>query len=149
MRHVALLACGLFAGSLIAAPVPKAVKSHPSLDGTWQVVAWYQDDVRLPLEDDRWTIDGETLTVAGPNYSKLLTHSLKRPEGGADNALDYAISHDDGTIHSSMRAVFELDGDTFKICLGDDRKARPTECKPVKGTTTLVFKRVKGERKDK
>lgn len=157
MRLLAVLAVGVFTGAGIGAPVPKALKkSPPPLDGTWELVEWHSNGARMELSDEvRWTIEGETLTVKGKKQETPVgfvanaTRSVKRPEGGADNAIDYTISPTDGTSPSFRPAVFELGGDTFKICLSSVHNGpRPTECQPSNGVM-YVLKRVTDEKKGK
>jgi len=161
MRPLALLCAGLFVTAALAAPVPKGLKKVPApLDGTWQVVEWHSGGNRMALTADiRWTIEGEALTVEGVSggatagFSADATRTVKRPAGGAANAIDYTSTSDGGARHSFRPAVFELDGDTFKICLSAAANGpRPAECKSSEGVL-YVLKRVtdvkKEEKKDK
>ena len=145
-----LLALFLFAAPLVAAPVPKALKKRPALDGVWQVVEWHSGNAQLQLTDEvLWKIDGETLAVEGKNtatpagFVANANRTMKKPEGGADNAIDYTILPTDGSRPSFRPSVFEVDGDTFTICLTDTHNGpRPAECKPSGDTVTYVLKRV-------
>ena len=111
------------------------------------------DEVVRELHADRAGLtaqDAEArLAVAGRNpaaaagFVPNATRTVKRPEGDAADAIDYTISPADGTPPSFRPAVFEVDGDTFKICLTSTHNGpRPTDCTPVLGTTMYVLKRV-------
>ena len=156
MRLLALLTAGSFIMVAITAPVPKGLKkgSEP-LDGTWRVVEWHLAGNRTALTDDiLWTISGETLTVEGTNqgvgagFVANATRTVWRPEGGAPNEIDYTIIYDGGTQHSFRPSVFELDGDTFKICLSATANGpRPAACKSSEGVL-YVLKRVTDVKKE-
>lgn len=146
----ALFACVLLACPLLAAPVPKSVKrATPPLNGEWKVLEWYVDDSRMQLSDDiLWTIDGETLSVRGVRqevpvgFASNATRTVTRPEGGAENAIDYVITYSDGTPTSHRPAVIELDGDRLSLCMASTHNGpRPAECKPTRGTITYVLER--------
>lgn len=146
-----LLAAVLLACPLLAAPVPKSVKrATPPLNGEWKVVEWHVDETRMQLTDNiLWTIDGETLTVRGvrqavpAGFAANATRTVTRPEGGADNAIDYVIEYTDGTPPSHRPAVIELDGDRLALCMASTHNGpRPAECKPTQGTIMYVLKRV-------
>jgi uncharacterized protein (TIGR03067 family) len=148
MRSLLVL---LLAVPLVAAPVPKALKKKaPALDGTWKIVEWYSGDTRMQLTDEViWTVDGENLAVEGKvkgapdGFVPNATRTMRKPDDGPDNALDYTITPTDGSRQSFRPAVYELDGDTFKICLTDSHNGpRPTECKPDGRTVMYVLKRV-------
>ena len=133
----------------VAAPVPKALKKSSGLDGEWVLVEWYSGESRMQLTDDvRWAIDGEQLTVTSTKqavpvgFAANATRTVRRPEGGAADAIDYTINFTDGSAPSFRPAVFELSGDTFKICLSDTHNgARPPECKPTRDSMLYVLKR--------
>jgi hypothetical protein len=42
-----------------------------------------------------------------------------------------------------VEAIYELDGDTLKVCLGDKGIARPTEFKSAEKVIVMTFKRMK------
>lgn len=146
-RLVCLAALTLTAAAL-AAPVPKEVKKRPAdLNGTWEVVEYHTGGNKVNLANTKWVIDGESLQIQRNNAAlpgKLaVTYSLKKPQGGADNALDYVLTYDEnaGRPPRTNPGVFELDGDTLKFCWSS-RGERPTECKPDQTNFMYVFKRV-------
>ncbi len=154
MRLFALLAI-LSVSPLLAAPVPKEVKKTAKMDGIWEVterhLSGIRDDSMSPI---RWTIDGESLGIehqGKDGFRRIAgsTYRLVKPEGGLANTIDYKHTPDDKDIPLSIfRSLFELNGDTLKICLPNAVQNRPTECKPSSITVFYVFKRVK-EEKDK
>ena len=153
MRLLALLSAGLFAGSLTAAPVPKALKKPPaSLDGAWELIEWHFNDSVGQLTDDiRWAIDGDKLTVTGQkqtgHFVANVTRTLVRPGGGGGNAVDYTIGFSDGTPTLVRPAVFEVKDDRLTLCLTNSHNGpRPIECTPGRGVTVYVLRRVKEEK---
>lgn len=146
MRAIAALL--VLAVPLLAAPVPKALaKRPPSLTGTWEVVEWYDDQIKMELGDGIvWTIDGEKLSAADKRggvpvgYAHNATRTIRRQEG-QPNAVEYSIIYSDGSSPDHRPAVIELDGDTLKLNLAMTTNVRPTECKPTNGTRLYVLKR--------
>jgi uncharacterized protein (TIGR03067 family) len=51
----------------------------------------------------------------------------------------------EGKEMKTLLGIYELDGDTLKICLSEQSKVRPTEFKPDKDTKTgvVILKREK------
>ena len=95
----------LFAGPVVAAPVPKALKKNPyPLAGEWVVEERYYNETRMQMADEiRWTIDGDTLTVRGKRqavpdgFVTNATRTLTKSEGGEPGAFDYTIVYTDGS----------------------------------------------------
>ena len=150
-RHPCLLALLLLAAPLAAAPVPKALKqAKPTLDGTWEVVEVHSDGVKSenPVVA-KWVIDGESLTLLRRDDKRLparvvTSYSLVKPDkADSPAALDYVISYANaGRPNRTLPGVFELDGDTLKVCYAiSPNGERPTGCKPAEGAVLYVFKR--------
>jgi uncharacterized protein (TIGR03067 family) len=148
-----LFALLVLALPVFAAPVPKALKKASALDGTWHLTESYSGDTRMQLTDDiRWEINGEQLTVtstkqAVPNgFVANATRTLKRPDDGGANAIDYTIIPPDGGQISFRPAVFEVDGDTLKMSLSATHNGpRPADCKPANGAMLYVLKRAESK----
>jgi len=150
MRLFALLAACLFAGGVMAAPVPKAIRNKQTdadlLAGRWEIVSEDAGN-QLKLNDSTMYVlieDGRVstgrATRAGYVYRPLQiddSHSPKR--------LD--VEYEPGKF---VPYIYELDGDTLKWCQSQPHQARPTEFKGGGGHYCFVYKRVKDEpKKDK
>jgi uncharacterized protein (TIGR03067 family) len=135
---------------LSAAPVPKAVKKSPSLDGVWLMTELHSNGTvgQHAARTTRWTIDGETLNYetrggdgeafTGPSDA---TMKLVRAKDAGANAYDYHVNY-----HTGRKAVYpgvaEIDGDVLRFCYSVATPGvRPAECKCVNETTMFVFKR--------
>jgi uncharacterized protein (TIGR03067 family) len=145
-----LLTLLLLALPAVAAPVPKALKKNPHpLNGKWVVVEWHTDEARLGVSDTiYWTIDGDSLSVRGvrdevpEGFLANVSRTITRPDGGADNAIDFNIAFADGSATIRRPAVIDLDGDRLSLCMSDTHNGtRPAECKPARGTIMYVLKR--------
>jgi uncharacterized protein (TIGR03067 family) len=111
------------------------------LAGAWDLVSFEIDGGKETVKDGRLVIQGQKMT----NYigDKLLAESTfsidltKKPK-----AIDWvSIKPNEGM---KSIGIYELDGDTLKIC-GTDGKERPTGFTPTKknGWGLSVYKRAK------
>ena len=161
MFRLALLLPLAFAASAVAAPVPKEIKKTvPKLDGTWEVTEWFSQGNKINSSVTiRWTVDGEKLTIQRSNVKgvgglggRAVSYSLVPVKDGPANALDYTLTYPNGgPAPRSYPAVFEMDGDTLKVCYSSSNPnggapERPTECKAAVGNILYVFKRVEADK---
>lgn len=135
--------CGFVAAVDVAAQ--DANKTSKSIDGKWSVsTAELAGDVLPPelfkkmtlvLEKDKYTLKSENLDDSGTTSvdttktpMQLETKGLEGPNKG-----------------KTFLAIFELDGDSLKVCYDLEGKTRPTEFKTAKGTKQflVLYKRVK------
>lgn len=132
------------------APVPKSVKKQrPNFDGGWDVAEVYLDGRQRDLGAYQWWVaKGEVYRTAdfkrlpGENYPSLVFPADAQP-----GQVDYVLRND-GKHLSTSPALFELDGDTLRLCYASERHTdRPTSLTPAKGNNVLVLKRVKDARK--
>ena len=152
---VALLLIGF--GSIVAAPVPKAIKNQNSLEGIWEVTEWYSAGRKVNAGNTitRWTVQGDTLTidrqvgngavarpVNGPSYK------LERTEA-AEKAVDYTINYANNGRTITYPGLYEVDGDTLKFCYALRGTDRPTECQEGPSNVLYLFKRVAADDKKK
>jgi uncharacterized protein (TIGR03067 family) len=151
MRLFALLAASLLFVSLTVAEDKKeVVKDEEAIIGTWKVEKFDTGTKDGPpaevVEKLRFIFkkDGKMTTVQPDGSEKEMEYKLD------PTAKPKAL--DSKKADSPVKGIYELDGDTLKICLnqGDDG-TRPTEFKPdaKKFTFILTLKRVKEEKKDK
>ena len=130
MRRYALLV--LAAGLLVAADAPS--EDAKKLEGTWVLTAGDNDGKKLAeevLKSGRLTIDGDKHTVKVGDTTYKGTHKLdptKKPK-----TMD--ITDTEGPFKDkTVLAIFELDGDEFKICYSLPGKDRPKDFAAKEGT---------------
>lgn len=134
--------------SLVAAPVPKALKAKPTLNGRWELVEQNHDGKDQPnFAKWMWVIDGEQLSFRRPDrggvYQPSETHiqaALVPATGGHTGEVDY---HSGSGGHTTVyRALIELDGDELIVCFENRGNAeRPTQAKPGPRVLHFRFKR--------
>jgi len=130
----------LFAVSVSAAPVPKALQQKSDaelLDGRWECVSldggaglrpekrfMYIKDGKMDMTDD------PPPTANGP----FTLDTSKEPR-----QLDVKWKGWD----VAQRYIYKLEGDTLTLCHAQDNQPRPSEFKGGGGAYCFVFKRVK------
>lgn len=140
-------------GYVLAAPVPKEkgkVKDEDAIQGTWKV--------------ETFDLGG---AAGGPPPGEVTKLKLTFKDGkvaadrgdGKPDAIDYKI--DPSTTPKSldlieksnpMLAIYELEGDTLKICVseGGAKGVRPAEMKSDgKNVAVITLKRVKEDKDEK
>jgi uncharacterized protein (TIGR03067 family) len=151
MRVIALLAVGVFAGTLIAADDKKddKKKDEEAILGKWQLQKMDSGDPKDP------PLPAEALakmTLTFKKDGKVANTDFQGKEHDGEYKLDTAAKPktiDLGKDKDFSLGVYELDGDTLKVCLLYGGKTRPTEFKADgKGTVVTIFKRVTDEKKD-
>jgi uncharacterized protein (TIGR03067 family) len=124
----------LAGGLLLAADAPKeeVSKDLDKLQGTW---VGSDGTMKLVIKGNKYTF-----TSAGDNEEGTLkADASKKPA-----ALDIHISKGPQEGKTQL-AVYQLEGDTLKICYAEPDKERPTElaAKDGSGQGMLVLKREK------
>ena len=141
MRRAVLVVLS-FATLAYAAPVPKELKQGAKLEGTWKVESLSTDGQPAGQEGSFWTIDDAGMLTHHSEAKPPAKHSkitFKYDPGTKD--VDY-------TIISGSRnypGVFELRGDTLKICFQLNDQTRPKTVEAGKDLNLWTFKRVTGE----
>ena len=149
-RLASLVVLAIVVG-LVAAPIPKAKppKDEEAIQGVWQVDKFdFGPGVPIPPLD--FTQMRFTFKAGG----KMAMTMGDMPGKEGDYKLDSAAKVKAIDMTESGRVspgIYELDGDTLKICLAEGANVvRPTEMKPdAKGVAVVTFKRVKDEKKEK
>ncbi len=130
MRRYALLIVA--AGLLIAADA--STDDAKKLDGSWTLASGENDGKKVSAD----TLKGSMLTIAGDNHTVKMgdatykgTHKLdatKKPK-----TID--ITDTEGPFKDkTVLGIYELDGDTFKLCYSDPGKDRPKDFTAKEGT---------------
>jgi uncharacterized protein (TIGR03067 family) len=123
----------------------KVSAERAKFDGSWSFTSMEYDgkavpaddykDSRLILKGDQYTIKSPTLTFRG-NYLIDPTSNPKRID----------VTFEDGPNQGQVsRGIYELDGDTYRSCMGLAGKPRPTTfaAGAKSGNVLQVAKRVK------
>jgi uncharacterized protein (TIGR03067 family) len=128
----------------VAADSPDAAKKdQEKLQGEWTLASGQREGQDFPeelvkslkrtMKDDTFTItrDGEALAKG-----KFKLDPTKKPK-----AIDISLD----TSDMSVKGIYELEGDTFKLCYAAPGEDRPKEfvSKADSGITLAVWKRVK------
>jgi uncharacterized protein (TIGR03067 family) len=118
---------------------------NKKLDGTWSV----QSVLRDPREDNssegkglRIIVNGDKVVAKLPDNDKPVgTATIKRDPKPEPKALDILTDGNKVTVP----AIYEVEGDTLRVCVSPPGKGRPTEfaSKPGSGHTLVVLKKVK------
>jgi uncharacterized protein (TIGR03067 family) len=143
MRYSVLVLTLTAGWSLGADDKADAIKTEwDKLQGTWQLVS-VETEGKAPSEDlikkIRVVISGRkhTVHVGDQTPAKDIPFAIdpsKTPKEATDTLPD-------GT---TIKSIYELDGDTLKSCVAPPGKDRPTKFECKGGNTVRVFKRVRG-----
>ncbi len=129
---------------LLAGGNEDAAKELKKFQGTWKVTRMEVDGVRIPqvaFENVTVVIDGAKLSFLdkGKAYDEIecALDPSKKPR---EIDLRYVAGLKKGVIE---KGIYEVDGDTLKICQSLTRKKRPTEPGSPKGSAQqlMVLKR--------
>jgi len=141
IRVAVVVVCGLVFSAGLAADEKS---DQDKIQGKWQMESGMRGGKALPDENVKNTvivIDGNkmkfTRTVDGKEQTREMTFKLdasKKPK-----TIDVDIEGKPGL------GIYTLDGDTLKICHGEQGDERPTELSSKEGSkvTVVVLKRVK------
>jgi uncharacterized protein (TIGR03067 family) len=127
------------------------------LQGTWRVVELIDEKGKSPfdqIKDYRWTIDGDGFTMvgchAGPDKGPM--------RNAAGDVMQFHFRLDAGRRPKSMdisvgdtpcyTAIYELDGDTLRVCTAKAGSPRPTGYVAEGDRIVWVFKRAPAEKEE-
>ncbi len=139
---VALLAAG---GTLLGGDAKKGSTAElKKIQGTWRFTAEVMDGKAVPKDKlakttvtfagDKWTVrDGDTVVQAG-------THKFN--PGKKPAQVDAVVTEGEGK-GTTMLGIYELKGNTMKVCFDPQGKARPTSFTAKEGQFSAVVERVK------
>ena len=120
-------------------------KELAKFEGTWKIVSLETEQNKLgedALKDFRLKIEGDKFTAvenSGEVHGTFKVDPTKKPK-----TID--ITMKEGPMKDkTMLGIYELDGDTYKLCGDMQGKSRPTEfaVKPGSGFVLEVLKREK------
>jgi uncharacterized protein (TIGR03067 family) len=136
----------LLAGALlIGGGAQDAVKKELArLQGTWQTVSVEINGSPLEQEfkEDRLVIKGADFTLRAGKGS--MKGTLRVDPGKTPPTIDTEVS-DGANKGVKSVGIYELRGDTLKVCYAPAPNPRPTEFKtaPKSGTALVVYRRIK------
>lgn len=156
MRSLAVVAFASVLSAVLAAPVPKEKekvkpKDEEAILGTWRTKSLDVGDGVAPAPAEFQKIGyvfGEKNAMTMVRSGKALIEGTFKIDPAAKlKTLD--LIRKDGSV---SQCLYELEGDTMKLCLTQKPgAARPAEMKGDAKTVTIVFvmERDKDEKKDK
>jgi uncharacterized protein (TIGR03067 family) len=147
--QVASLGCAfaLVASALVGvAADDKADKDLKQFQGVWTIESREVGGKKEPAEKNKYvtgTFDGDKVVVKHGD-KVLMKGTQKLNPSRTPKAVDVTITEGDGK-GALMLGIYEIDGDTLKVCFDEEGKNRPTEFKTAEGSKTSlnVHKRVK------
>jgi uncharacterized protein (TIGR03067 family) len=144
VRTLAVLVVGL----LIAADDAKSdnKKDMEKMQGEWTMASGERNGQAIPdefvqslkrtIKGNQYTVKREDEVINGGTYTIDATKSPK--------TIDLKVTEGQAA-GQEMHGIYELDGDTIKICYANPGKPRPTEFNAKEGTeqTLATWKRAK------
>jgi uncharacterized protein (TIGR03067 family) len=121
-------------------------KEGEELDGSWLVVSGEADSKPIPEEEVKRkvvvTFDTAKLVLTEAGKEDKVKLTFKINESRKPKQIDITPETPKRGV---IRGIYEADGDTLKICLGDPGKDRPKkfETKPGSGHKLMILKRQK------
>jgi uncharacterized protein (TIGR03067 family) len=123
-----------------------AEKELKKFHGVWTFESVEAGGKKAPADE----LKGMTLTFAGDKYTVkkgdmvIQVGAQKLDPSRSPKAIDVTVTEglNKGAV---MLGIYEIDGDTLKVCFEEGGKKRPTEFKSAAGSETFVnvHKRVK------
>jgi len=121
-------------------------KELKKFQGVWAIESMESGGKKIPLE----AVKDVTLTFEGDNYTVkngkdvIQVGTQKLDASKSPKTLDGTVIEGFGK-GAVTPGIYEIDGDTLKVCYDEEGKKRPTEFKTADGskTTLAVYMRVK------
>jgi uncharacterized protein (TIGR03067 family) len=129
----------------LAADSPKdaAKKDQEKLQGDWVLASGERDGEQLPedlIKSLKRTVTGDKSVVTRDGQA-VATGTFTLDPSKKPKAIDFKLEGMDQPIHG----IYDLDGDTFKLCYAAPGEERPKEFATKAGTghTLAVWKKAK------
>jgi uncharacterized protein (TIGR03067 family) len=128
-----------------AEPTEDVKKELEKLRGTWKWVFMEQEGTKLPeatFKDSRLIIDGDKFLARDPQQTLKGTFTVSVSQKPKTIDVTFTEGPEKG---KSFKGIYELEGDTYKVCLALPGKERPTEfvSKPESGYVLEILRREK------
>jgi uncharacterized protein (TIGR03067 family) len=111
------------------------------MQGKWEAVSLIDDGEAKKLDEKSYRIvsGNKVIDPAFNIEDEIRLDATKRPK-----ELDIHINRK-GVAPYALKAIYELEGDTLRVCVDLESKARPTafQSKPGSGHRLVTLKRVK------
>jgi uncharacterized protein (TIGR03067 family) len=145
LAGMAVLGVGIALGAARAdTRADDAKKDADKLQGTWEFTAYELEGKENPnLKGALLTFDGDKFSVKMGDRV-IMSGTVKVDAAKKPATIDAAVTDGDNK-GATMLAIYEITGDTIKVCADAQGKKRPTEFKtaPETAQLMLVAKRVK------
>jgi uncharacterized protein (TIGR03067 family) len=114
------------------------------IQGTWKFVSQEMDGKPLPKEE----LAKQTITFAGDKWTvrrdgKVVQAGTHKFDPGKKPAQVDAVVKEGEDKGSTMLGIYELKGDTIKVCFDPQGKERPADFTSKAGRMTAVVEREK------
>ena len=123
-------------------------KDLKAMEGTWAVTALEIGGMKIP-EDDNKKVNAKLVVKDGKytvyfDEKPYTTGTIKLDAGKSPKHID-AIAADGPTKDKVMPGIYQIAGDTMKVCFGEPSKERPTAFSTKEKTAQMLlsYKRVK------
>jgi uncharacterized protein (TIGR03067 family) len=140
LRLLLVLTAGL---GILGVAADEAKKELDSLQGEWKLVSATRDGKDMPPERVKGfknTVKGDRFTITSEGKTAE-EGTMKLEPGKKPKQTDLVLAEGNRTA----RGIYELSGDTFKLCYAPPGKDRPKEFSAREGTgcTLSVWQRKK------
>jgi uncharacterized protein (TIGR03067 family) len=137
------ISLSLIPALLHAADDDSVRKEYAKFTGTWRFAAIEAEGKRVPeknFKDARLVIEGEHFTAK--ESSGTFTGTFKVDVAKKPKQIDVTFAEGPDKGKTAL-GIYELDGETYKVCMGYVGKGRPTafESRPGSGHVLEVLKR--------
>ena len=105
------------------------------LQGTWQVLRQEYDGNDVNTEETRVVISPGKIIIKDKRGERTIPYTLD--PSMKPKTIDLTLPSN-GTAIPCI-GIYQLDGDTLKICFGEKGQARPTEWTSPKGSRLTLF----------
>jgi uncharacterized protein (TIGR03067 family) len=120
------------------------------MEGTWTIEKVVRPGESPPAEELKQLkleIKGDTRVVKRGD-EVIVKSTFKIDPKASPKAIDLTVTEGPDEIKGkTMYGIYELDGDTFKVCLALEGKDRPNKMEGGEGAVLQEFKRVKDDKK--
>jgi len=113
------------------------------LQGTWEIVSFEKDGTAAPQDD----IAGLTVIITGSSYKLINKDNVSKGTFSVDASKEpkqMDVQHQTESGDSqSLPSIYEVSGDTLRVCYNPEGGARPTSfsTKPDTAFISVVYKR--------
>jgi uncharacterized protein (TIGR03067 family) len=115
------------------------MKKQPALQGTWSIVSLEVGGKKVPAGAARIVLEGDRFTTSGMGAEYEGTFALDEKKMPKTFDMTFLSGPEKG---NKNLGIFELDSDTWRLCLDMTGKSRPKEFVSGQGVALETLKRV-------